>query len=42
MFQVVFEGIIGNGYAGDMAIDDIQLTTNCPSKGNDTPYNWCY
>ena len=34
----MFEGIIGNGIAGDMAIDDVQLTTNCPSPGK-SPIN---
>lgn len=32
--QVVFEGVIGASYNGDIAIDDISLTSGaCPSKG---------
>lgn len=30
-YQVVFEGVAGNGYQGDIAIDDIQLSnSSCP------------
>ena len=25
LFQFVFEGVVGSGYAGDVAIDDIQI-----------------
>ena len=32
--QVVFEGVVGNGYQGDIAIDDISMTQgNCPLPG---------
>lgn len=27
--QVVIEGIVGNGYFGDIAIDDVSLTPGC-------------
>ena len=25
LFQVVFEGVVGNGYQGDIAVDDISI-----------------
>lgn len=28
-FQLRFEGIVGKGYRGDIALDDIVLTENC-------------
>ena len=28
-FQVVIEGVVGNGYAGDIAIDDTSFTSGC-------------
>ncbi|XP_065683248.1 meprin A subunit beta-like isoform X1 [Hydra vulgaris] len=32
-YQVIFEGIIGNGWQGDIAIDDISITAgNCPTN----------
>ena len=37
--QIVFEGIVGASYQGDIAIDDIQLLDgNCNSKSK-TPSN---
>lgn len=34
-FQVVFEGIRGSGYQGDIAIDDVELKDNvCPPPGD--------
>eukprot|EP00795_Rhopilema_esculentum_P012712 gene12712-3431_t len=36
-YEVVFEGIIGNGYQGDIAVDDVKLTAGaCPSPGSCT------
>jgi hypothetical protein len=33
-FQVVVEGVVGNGYTGDIAIDDISMTPGCvPASG---------
>ena len=33
--QVVMEGVIGSGFRGDIAIDDIAMTMgNCPLPGN--------
>ena len=31
--QVVFEGVRGNGYASDMAIDDVKMLPSCPPPG---------
>ncbi|XP_060582609.1 MAM and LDL-receptor class A domain-containing protein 1-like isoform X2 [Ruditapes philippinarum] len=34
-FQLIFEGTVGNGYQGDIAIDDVQvLPGKCPPIGN--------
>ena len=34
LLQVVFEGVIGNGYQGDIAIDDISVMNGkCSSPG---------
>ena len=34
-WQVVFEGIVGKSYQGDIAIDDLQLFNSpCPLPGN--------
>ena len=34
MFQLVFEGVVGNGYQGDVAIDDISVKSGaCNSQG---------
>ena len=33
MFQLVFEGVRGNGYAGDIALDDLTFSTSCPKPG---------
>eukprot|EP00794_Sanderia_malayensis_P017044 gene17044-18759_t len=36
-FPIVFEGIIGSGYQGDIAIDDVKLTGSpCPAPGSCT------
>ena len=33
-FQVVLEGVVGNGYTGDIALDDISMTPGCvPASG---------
>ena len=33
LFQLIIEAVRGNGYKGDIAVDDITLTnTACPSK----------
>ncbi|XP_062512309.1 MAM and LDL-receptor class A domain-containing protein 1-like isoform X2 [Corticium candelabrum] len=29
-FKLAFEGVRGNGYAGDIAIDDLTFSTSCP------------
>lgn len=32
--QVVLEGVVGNGYKGDIAVDDIFVNTGaCPPSG---------
>ncbi|XP_060073279.1 uncharacterized protein LOC132553085 [Ylistrum balloti] len=37
-YQIVFEGIIGRGYQGDMAIDDIKVTDgHCPTDNRAIP-----
>ena len=28
-FQVVIEGIVGSGYMGDIALDDLSMTPDC-------------
>ena len=33
MLKVVFEGVTGDGYTGDIALDDVQLNFKCPCKG---------
>ena len=34
-YQIVFEGIVGNGYQGDIAIDDYSIVTgSCSSIGD--------
>ena len=33
MFQLAFEGVRGNGYAGDIALDDLTFSTSCPKAG---------
>lgn len=34
-FRITFEGIVGNGYQGDIALDDIQLVSGaCPPRGS--------
>ena len=34
VFQVVFEGVVGTNYRGDIAIDDVSFTAGpCPSSG---------
>ena len=33
IFQLAFEGVYMNGYAGDIAIDDLTLSTSCPKPG---------
>ena len=33
-FQLIFEGVVGNGYLGDIAIDDITVKTgSCAGQG---------
>lgn len=33
-FNIVFEGLVGTGYRGDIGLDDIKLITGaCPSAG---------
>ena len=32
-FQIVIEGVVGNGYQGDIAIDDISMTPGCIPAG---------
>ena len=36
LFQVIFEGVVGSGYRGDIALDDLSFTTGqcalSPSK----------
>ena len=35
LLQVVFEGIVGFGYMGDIAIDDISMDVgSCPGPGD--------
>ena len=35
LFQIAFEGTVGQGYAGDIAIDDIKLQPGtCPPPGS--------
>ena len=29
--QIVFEAVRGNGYQGDIAIDDVSVTATCPA-----------
>ncbi|XP_025085553.1 MAM and LDL-receptor class A domain-containing protein 1-like [Pomacea canaliculata] len=29
LFQIVIEGVVGNGYLGDIGIDDISMTSDC-------------
>ncbi|XP_033751995.1 MAM domain-containing glycosylphosphatidylinositol anchor protein 1-like [Pecten maximus] len=37
-YQIVFEGIVGNGYAGDIAIDDVRVTAGaCGASDKATP-----
>ena len=37
VFQVVFEGVRGTNYRGDIAIDDVSFTAGpCPSSGMKT------
>lgn len=31
IFQIVIEAIRGNNYQGDIAIDDVSVTANCPA-----------
>ena len=34
-YQIVFEGIVGTGYQGDVAIDDYSITSGgCSAQGN--------
>lgn len=43
-FSVLFEAVQGNGYLGDIAIDDIQFNSCAPSKWyftEGTPDCWC-
>ena len=36
-FQVVIEGVVGNGYLGDIAIDDISFTPGCVLANTQIP-----
>ncbi|ESO97870.1 hypothetical protein LOTGIDRAFT_152977 [Lottia gigantea] len=33
-YQIMFEGITGKGFYGDIAVDDFSVTTSCPIEGN--------
>ena len=34
-FQVIFEGVVGNGYAGDIALDDVFISKGeCVTPGS--------
>jgi len=33
---VIIEAVVGNGYQGDIAIDDISFTPDCQPTGNGT------
>lgn len=35
MFKVIFEGVRGTSYLGDIAIDDVSLTAGSCSQGMD-------
>lgn len=37
-FQLVFEGIVGKSYLGDIAIDDVSLKTGTCSQGAGANY----
>lgn len=36
-FQVVLEGVVGNGYTGDIAVDDISMTPGCVPASSPLP-----
>ena len=33
MLQIVIEGLVGSGYRGDIAIDDVAMTSGSCSQG---------
>ena len=33
LFQIVIEGLVGSGYRGDIAIDDVAMTSGSCSQG---------
>ena len=38
-FQLVFEGVVGDGYQGDIAIDDVSFSDHCGERMNDSNLN---
>lgn len=36
-FQLVFEGVVGDGYQGDIALDDVSFSQHCGRKVSQTP-----
>ena len=36
-FQVIIEGVVGTGYAGDISLDDISFTPGCNFNGARLP-----
>ena len=36
-FEIVIEGFVGDGYRGDIALDDLSLTSNCIEYSGSLP-----